>query len=92
MNVYRVLVEKREGKRTLERPRRKREDNIVTDLITALQGNSSINTVQHATTEEAVFSVDPTDAPIGWLDCDHVICVYCRSVSVPRLHNDGREL
>jgi hypothetical protein len=36
----------------------------VTDLINALPGNSSVNTVQHATIEEAVFSVDPTDAPI----------------------------
>jgi hypothetical protein len=46
---------------------------IVTDLINALPGNSSVNTVQHATIEEAVFSVDPTDATIGWLDSDHVI-------------------
>jgi hypothetical protein len=52
----------------------------VTDLINALPGNSSVNTVQHATTEEAVFSADPTDAPIDWLDRDHVICVYCRSI------------
>jgi hypothetical protein len=55
---------------------------IVTDLINALPGN----TVQHATIEEAVFSVDPTDAPIYWLDSDHVIYVYCRSMSVPRLY------
>jgi hypothetical protein len=47
---------------------------IVTDLINALPGNSSVNTVQNAT-EEAVFSVDPTDAPIDWLDSDNVICV-----------------
>jgi hypothetical protein len=50
--------------------------NIVTYLISALSGNSSVNMVQHATTEEAVFSVDPTDEPIDWLDSDHVICVY----------------
>jgi hypothetical protein len=31
-----------------------------------------------------VFSVDPTDSAIDWLDSDHVICVYCRSTSVPR--------
>jgi hypothetical protein len=37
---------------------------IVTDLSNALPGNSSVNTVQHATIEEAVFSVDPIDAPI----------------------------
>jgi hypothetical protein len=57
-------------------------DNIVTDLINVLPGNSSVNTVQHATIEEAIFSVDPTDEPIDWLDSDHVICVYCRSMPV----------
>jgi hypothetical protein len=31
-NVYRVLVGKREGKRTLERPRRRWEDGIKMDL------------------------------------------------------------
>jgi hypothetical protein len=30
---------------------------IVTDLINALTGNSSVNTAQHATIDEAVFSV-----------------------------------
>jgi hypothetical protein len=71
MNVYRILVEKAEGKRTLGRPIRKWEDNIVTDL----PGKSSIDTVQYATIDKAIFSVDPTDAPIGWLDSDHVIYV-----------------
>jgi hypothetical protein len=33
------------------------DDCFVTDLINALPGNSSVNTVQHATTQEAVFSV-----------------------------------
>jgi hypothetical protein len=33
------------------------DTNIVTDLINALPGNSSVNTVQHATIEEAVFTV-----------------------------------
>jgi hypothetical protein len=32
--------------------------NIVTGLINELPGSSSANTVQHATIEEAVFSVD----------------------------------
>jgi hypothetical protein len=59
---------------------------IVTDLINALPGNSFINTVQHATIEEAVFSLDPTDAPIDWLDSDHVVCVYFKSMSVPWLY------
>jgi hypothetical protein len=36
--------------------------------------------------KEAVFSVDPTDAPIVWLDSYHVGYVYCRSKSVPRLY------
>jgi hypothetical protein len=36
---------------------RKHLTNIVTDLINALPGNSSVNTVQHATVEEPVFSV-----------------------------------
>jgi hypothetical protein len=49
--------------------------DIVTDLINALQGNSSVNTVQLETIEKTVFSVHPTDAPIDWLDTDHVICV-----------------
>jgi hypothetical protein len=59
--------------------------DIVTDLINALLGNSSVNTVQHSTIEEAMFSVDRIDAPIDWLDIDHVVCVYCRSMSVQRL-------
>jgi hypothetical protein len=47
------------------------------DLINALPGYSSVNTVQHAKIEETVFSVDPTVAPIDWLDSDHVTCVSC---------------
>jgi hypothetical protein len=35
-----------------------------------------------------VFSIDPTDASVDWLDNDHVICVYCGSISVPRLHKE----
>jgi hypothetical protein len=46
---------------------------IVTDLINSLPGNRSVNTVQHAKIEEAVSSVDSTDAPLDWLDSDHVI-------------------
>jgi hypothetical protein len=37
------------------RPRCKLGDNNVTDLINALPGNSSVNTVQHATMEETVL-------------------------------------
>jgi hypothetical protein len=40
-------------------------NSIVTDSINALAGNSSVNTVQHVTIEETVFSADLTDAPIG---------------------------
>jgi hypothetical protein len=50
----------------------------VTYLINMLPGNRSVNTVQHETTEEAVFYVDPTDVSIDLLDSNHVICVYCR--------------
>jgi hypothetical protein len=60
--------------------------DIVTDLINALPGNSSANTAQDVTIEEAVFSVDPTDAPTDWLDTDHVVSVYCRSMSALRLY------
>jgi hypothetical protein len=59
---------------------------IVTDLTNALPGNSSVNTVQRATIGEAVFSVDRSDAPIDWLDSHHVVWVYCKSLSVPRLY------
>jgi hypothetical protein len=34
--------------------------NIVTDLINALPGNSSVNTAQHIIIDEAVFSVSST--------------------------------
>jgi hypothetical protein len=61
------------------------KENIVTDLVNALPGNSSVNTVQQATVEEAVFSVDPTEAPIDWVNSDHIICLYSRSISIPRL-------
>jgi hypothetical protein len=60
--------------------------HVVTDLINALPGNSSINTVQHTTMKEAVFSVDPTDAPIDWLDSNHVVYVYSRSMAIPWLY------
>jgi hypothetical protein len=56
-------------------------------IINALPGDSSVNTFQHATIEEALFSVEATDAPIDWLASDHVICVYCRPMSVPQLYN-----
>jgi hypothetical protein len=62
----------------------------VTNLINALPGNSSVNMVKHVTIEESVFSVDPTDAPIDWLDRNHVICVYYRSMSVPRRYKSDR--
>jgi hypothetical protein len=60
--------------------------NIVMDLINVLPGNVSINTVQHATRDEAVFSVNLTNASVDWLDSDHMICVHCRSMSVPLLY------
>jgi hypothetical protein len=46
------------------------------DLTNTLPCNSSLKTVQHTTIEEAVFSVDPTDVAVDWLDSDDMICVY----------------
>jgi hypothetical protein len=44
--------------------------------MNALPRNNSVNVAQHAAIKEAVFSVDLIDAPIGWLDSDHVICMF----------------
>jgi hypothetical protein len=49
--------------------------DVVTNLINALPGNNSVNTVSHATKEKTVFSEYPTDAPIDLLDSDHVMCL-----------------
>jgi hypothetical protein len=59
---------------------------IVMDWINPFPGNSSVNMVQHAIIEEAVFSVDLTKVPIDWLGGSHVICVYCRSKFVLQLY------
>jgi hypothetical protein len=42
---------------------------LLTDLINALPGNSSANMVQHATRDEAVFSMSPLPSSDGaiWL-------------------------
>jgi hypothetical protein len=56
--------------------------SIVMDLSNAMPGKSSVNTLQHATIEEAVFSLDPTDAPIDCLDSDHMMYFYCRSCQI----------
>jgi hypothetical protein len=50
---------------------------IATGFSNTLLGNSYVNTVPHATIDEVVFSVEPTDAPIDWLDSDHVTYVSC---------------
>jgi hypothetical protein len=50
--------------------------SVKNEVINALPDNSSVNTVQHATIEEAVFFVDRIDAPIDWLDTDHMIYVF----------------
>jgi hypothetical protein len=39
--------------------------SIVTDLINALPGNSSINTVQHVVIDEAVFSMSSAPSSSG---------------------------
>jgi hypothetical protein len=47
------------------------EIRLVTDLIKALPGNSSVNKVQHATIEEAAFSVSAvTSRSGGWWSRD----------------------
>jgi hypothetical protein len=56
-NTYRVLVGKLEEKRLIGRHRRRWYGNNVTYLNNTLPGNSSVNTVQHATIGEAVFYV-----------------------------------
>jgi hypothetical protein len=99
--IWSFLGFKDEKKRNVgesEKPWEKRDTilreelHIIVDLINALPGNCSENTIQHATIEEAVFSVYPTDAPIDWLDSDHVIYGCCRAMSFPRLYNESREL
>jgi hypothetical protein len=40
--------------------------DIVTDLINVLPGNSSVNTVQHATIEEAVFPLSMVMSHNSW--------------------------
>jgi hypothetical protein len=45
------------------------------DLINALPGNTSVNMLQQATIAETVFSIDLTNAPIDWLDINHVTCL-----------------
>jgi hypothetical protein len=41
------------------------ENHIVTDMINALLGNNSVNTVQHATIDEAVFSMSSAPSSGG---------------------------
>jgi hypothetical protein len=52
--------------------------NVVTDLINALPGNSSVNTVQHATVGEAVFFVSAVTSRSGGYG--HVTCVRSSTV------------
>jgi hypothetical protein len=49
---------------------------------------SDVTTVD---SDHVMFSVEPIVAPIGWVDSDHVIWVYCTSIFVPRLCNESRE-
>jgi hypothetical protein len=42
--------------------------NIVMDLMNALLGSSSVNTVQHALTDQAVFSVPSAPHPVMLTD------------------------
>jgi hypothetical protein len=56
---------------------------IVTDLINTLQDNSSVNSVQHATIVEAVFSVSAVTSRSGVLSRD-MCFLWC--MSAPRLY------
>jgi hypothetical protein len=58
-----ILIDETEVKISSERPPRQWKSNmktcanIITDLINALPGNNYVNTVQHPTIDEAVFSI-----------------------------------
>jgi hypothetical protein len=57
--------------------------NTVTDLINVMPGNSSVNTVQHATIEEAVFSVSAvTSRSGGWWSRDVFPLKRVRSLAI----------
>jgi hypothetical protein len=56
-DAYKILAGKCDRKRPLETPTCRWGDNNVTDLMNALPGNSSVNMVQHAAIEKAVFRV-----------------------------------
>jgi hypothetical protein len=52
--------------------------HIVTDLINALPGNSSVNMALHAAIEEAVFFVSVvTSRSFGWWSHDVFFCDAC---------------
>jgi hypothetical protein len=53
-------------------------------LVDGFPRGRILGKVGYATIDEAVFYVDPTDDRIDWLDSDHVICVYSRSMSFLR--------
>jgi hypothetical protein len=60
------------------------ENNIAIDLINALPGNSSVNTIQYAAIEVAVFFVSAVTSCSGeWWSCDMCFLWY---VSDPRLY------
>jgi hypothetical protein len=65
--------------------------DVVTDLINALPGNSSVNTVKHATIDEDVFSM--LSAPRSSLLTDQSTRSLTRNVfslwSVPRKHRSA---
>jgi hypothetical protein len=51
------------------------KEHNLTDLMNALPGNSSVNTAQHATIEEAMFYVSAVTSQCGGYG--HVTCVSC---------------
>jgi hypothetical protein len=48
--------------------------HIVTDLINTLPGNGSVKAVQHATIDEAVFSMSSAPRPVLVTDLTRVFC------------------
>jgi hypothetical protein len=55
---------------------------IIEEAVFSVSAVTSHNSGQRT---HDVFSVDETDAPTHWPCSDHVICIYCRPISIPRL-------
>jgi hypothetical protein len=71
------------GKKTSAK-RNSGRNSTVTERDSRILGR--IVSKSSTTTSAVVFPVDSIDAPIDWLENDHAICVYCRSLSVSWLY------